>query len=237
MDGISAASVAKELGTSIPRVIRAVERLNMSNARAPNGRLELSEAQKHRLRKHLGVTPRVAGLTEGEVKALAALSRAPLGLVSARALATRAGISPTTASRALRSLREKDLVRREKRTIAAGRAREVEIWQANVLRSDWPGLAAALSTLEPAEHGVPARRDRCVPARLRHLFWDSSSSSSLEVGASGPFIALRLLRLRDPEGLAWGIANLHPLDWRHAAKARGLSPSIRTLAKNLAGEG
>ena len=123
MDSASAASLARELGTSIPRVVRAVERLDMGGARAANGRLLLTPSQRCRLRKHLGVTPRVEGLSQGEVRALAVLSRAPLGLVSARALAARADISPTTASRALRSLEKRGLVRRERRMIAAGRTR------------------------------------------------------------------------------------------------------------------
>lgn len=208
----------------------------MEGARAPNGRLELSEAQRRRLRRRLGVTPGVADLTQGEVKALAALRRAPLGLSSARALASRAGISPTTASRALRALEDKDLVLREKQTIAAGKARTATIWRANLLRADWSELAAALSHFEPAEREAPTRRSRRVPPRLRHLFWDASPSG-LGVERNGAFIARRLLRLLDPEGLAWGVANLHPSDWRRAARARGLPSPVRALAENLAAGG
>ena len=72
--------------------------------------------------------------------------------------------------------------------------------------------------------------------RLRHLFWNIGSLS-LEVQRSGAFIALRLLRLLDAEGLAWGVENLRPSDWRRAAKARGLSPAVRALAENLADDG
>ncbi len=126
-------------------------------------------------------------------------------------------------------------MRREKQMIAAGRARGVEVWRANVLRPDWGDLASALSRVEPPTHGGPTRRDRRVPARLRHLFWDVDSSA-LEAKGNGPFIALRLLRLLDLEGLAWGTANLRPSDWQKARQARGLSPAVRALAANLAGD-
>lgn len=233
MDSISAVSLAEELGTSVPRVVRAVERLGMEEARGPNGRLRLTKAQRKRLSRHLGVTPRIGGLAQSEVKALAALRAAPLGLASARALASRAGLSPTTASKTLQSLEDKDLVRREKQTIAAGRAHQAQIWLANVLHPDWAGLAAALSRVEPAERKASRRRSTRIPPRLRHLFWDAKPSG-LQVDRNGAFIALRLLRLLDPEGLAWGVANLRPSDWRRAGSARGISAPVRALAENLA---
>jgi hypothetical protein len=232
MDTVSAASVAEELGTSIPRVVRAVERLGMTDARAANGRLSLSGSQRQRLRRYLGVTPAISGLTRSEAIVLSALRLAPLGVVSARALARRASISPTTASRALRNLEAKGHVLRERQTIAAGRAQTVDVWKANVLSGEWGPLASALSGVELPER-KPPQRSRRVPIQLRHLFW-GSRPAALDLRRNGAFIALRLLRLQDPEGLAWGIENLRPSDWRRAARARGLAPPIRAMAKNFA---
>jgi DNA-binding Lrp family transcriptional regulator len=230
---MSASEAAARLGTSIPRVMRAAERLGMRSA---PGRLSLTRAQYERLRDMLGATPPVEGLSPTQVKVLAALRRAPLGLVSARAVAARADVSPTAASRALRELERRELVYRRTATLALGRAREAELWHANVLHREWSGIAAALDGVRPPRRGRPSprggNRDR-VPARLRHLFWNVDPAQ-LDASRAGPFIARRLLRSGDPEGLAWGASHLKPRDWREGARARGLDPRVRAMAQNLA---
>ena len=85
------------------------------------------------------------------------------------------------------------------------------------------------------EVAPPARRQpdsRRVPARLRHLFWNTADSQ-LDVDHAGAYIARRLLRTMDLQGLAWGAQALAPEDWRHAAGARGLDPKVRQLARSL----
>lgn len=227
----SAAAVAAELGTSVPRVVRAVARLGLGQP--GGGRLALSADQVARLRDELGVTPAVPGLSRTEVKALAALGRAPLGLVSARAVAARAGLSPTAASGAVKALEARGLVRREAASVAAGRARRVKVLHANRRAERWTEIAPLLALVEPPRR---AERDWRVPTRLMHLFWNTAPSQ-LEVEHAGPYIARRLLRTLDPDGLAWGARNLRPADWREAAAARGLPPDVRTLAENLAAAG
>jgi len=136
------------------------------------------------------------------------LSRAPLGLVSARAVARRAGISPTAADHALGELRCGGLVRGRSTTVAAGRAREVELlepsWDAR-----WWSLAATLSKVRSPQRPVTSA-DR-VPGRLRHLFWNTAPEQ-LDVQRAGGSIARRLLRTGDLEGLAWGAAHLRARD-------------------------
>jgi DNA-binding transcriptional ArsR family regulator len=232
MDSMSGSEVARRLGTSVPRVARAAERLGMRTA---PGRLSLTQAQYEELRDELGATPRIDGLSPTEVKALAALRLAPLGLVSARAVASRAGLSPTAASGALRSLERRGLVYRKKETIALGRAREAEPWHANVLHPDWSEIAERLDGVRPPRRrptGARAGRDR-VPPRLRHLFWNVDPAQ-FDTARAGAFIARRLLRSDDPEGLAWGASHLKPSDWREGARARGLDPRVRAMAENLA---
>jgi DNA-binding transcriptional ArsR family regulator len=230
--GISAAALARELGTSLPRVVRAIERLGI-DARQHNGRMALGPADVVRLREELGAAiPQVAGLTPTEVKVLAALARAPLGLTSARTVAERAGVSPTTASRAIGSLREQGLVTVEQRTLPAGRARTVELIRVDYGSPSWQRLAGAIARVR----GQARRRkasDPRVPPRLRHLFWNTASSQ-LNTERAGGYIARRLLTVGDPEGLAWGAANLSSEDWRHAARTRGVSPQRRALAHNYA---
>ena len=184
-----------------------------------------------RLSAELGFTPRIAGLSEIEVKVLAALGRAPFGLASARAVAGRAAVSPTAASAAVRSLANAGLIFREPATIAAGRAREVELLHANRHAPRWLELAPKLAAVRP-----PSRqrsRQTTVPARLRHLFWNTAPSQ-LEVQSAGPYIARRLLSTANLEGLAWGAEHLRRADWIQAAGARGLDHRTQALALNLA---
>jgi DNA-binding MarR family transcriptional regulator len=230
MDTISAAALARELGTSVPRVTRALERLEI-DARLPNGRFAIGKPDAERLRAELGKAPKVAGLTRPETKALAALRRAPLGLVSTRAVARRSGLSPTAASRALDSLRDKGLAMQKSEVIAAGRARPARVWYANVTSPRWRKLDPYLDRVVPPAQSLPAPGR--VPERLRHLFWNTAESQ-LEVDRAGAYIARRLLRTMDLQGLAWGARVLPAQAWRRAAGARGLDPSTRQLACNLA---
>lgn len=71
MDTVSATDLARELGTSVPRVTRAVKRLGIE-AKLPSGRFAIAAADAERLRAELGRSPMVPGLTRPEVRALAA---------------------------------------------------------------------------------------------------------------------------------------------------------------------
>jgi len=227
----SAAGVARELGTSVPRVVRAVDRLRI-DARRSNGRIFLTGDQIAQLRNELGASVNVPGLTPTQVSVLAALRDAPLGLTSIRAVARRAGLSPTAASRAVEALQGAGLVRREPATIAAGFARPVELLQLNRRTRRWTQIASLLATVRLPLHGDSAR-DKRVPQSLRHLFWNTAEAQ-LELQHGGPYIARRLLRTMDLEGLSWGATNLRAADWLQAAKARGLEAQVRALARNLA---
>jgi len=230
MDAISGASLARELGTSPPRIARAVERLGI-DARQANGRFAFTRPQANRIRRELGVTPRADGLTRPETMALAALRNAPLGLVSTRAVARRSGLSPTAAGRALHSLLSKELVEQTSEVVAAGRAREMRVWHANILSPRWSGLDPTLNQVEPpGRNERPAQR---VPRHLHHLFWNTANSQ-LDVNHAGPYIARRLLRTMDLQGLAWGAKTLKSVDWEQGAKARGLDPKVKRIAHNLA---
>src|SRR5690606_17040874 len=106
----TAPDLARALGISLPAVHRALDDLGVPRTgrgrarRIPDGTLEQLLASR-------GSTPQ-QGIPASELRVLAALSRAPLGLPSARGVASRAGLSPTSASRALRALEARQLVRR-----------------------------------------------------------------------------------------------------------------------------
>src|SRR3990170_789980 len=232
MDTISASEAARRLGTSVPRVRRAIDRLGLDVNGRRGGRVLLSESQLERLRSELGVVPSIDGLSRVETQVLAALARAPRGLATMRAVARRAGVSPTAAGRAVRSLAARGLVRREREWVAAGRAREVELVRANVGAPGWASLAPRLSAVRlPA--GCEPRRPSRLPARLRHLFWNADPSR-LDLRAHGGYVAERPLSSHDLDGLAWGARALTAPDWDQAARNRGLSAQDRALARNLA---
>jgi len=231
MDTNSAATVAQLLNTSVPRVVRAAERLGLQARRGSSHRWELTRSMVDRLSRELGYTPSIDGLSEVEVKVLAAVARAPLGLASVRVVGGQAVVSPTSASKALRSLEAQGLVYREPTTIAAGRARDVELLHANRMATGWLELAPRLATVRPPARELPRRRT--VRPRLGHLFWNTAPSQ-LDIGSAGSYIARRLLTTGDLEGLAWGAENLPAAHWENAAQARGLDSRARALALNLA---
>jgi len=232
----SASEAARLLGTNVPRLLRTADRLGLHVQRVRHGRsirIALSAEQVKRLRAHLGVLTSVPGLSRVETQVLAALARAPRGLLSARSVARRAGVSPTAATHALSALEERGLVRREREIAALGHAREIEPYRANVTTPEWAHLAPYLAHVRPPTSRQIVCQSRRVPPELSHLFWNTASSQ-LDVERAGGYIARRLIQAGDLDGLAWGSEHLRSEDWQHAAMTRGLDPELRALASNLA---
>lgn len=232
MDTYSLAAAARVLGTSAPRIRRAVDRLGMRVERATSGEFLLTRQQVDELASVLGATPVVPDLSRVDVQVLAALSRSPRGLASAREAARRADVSPTAATRALARLTSRGLLTATRTMTAQGHAAEATLYRLRFGSQQWLELAPVIARVRlPARHGrTPARR---VPPHLLHLFWNVAPAQ-LDVATSAPFIARRLITSFDPDGLAWGTANLPAAAWEHAAATRGLDPAKRALAHNLA---
>jgi len=227
----SARQLADQLGTSPPRVTRAARRLGIATGSRGVSSAFTAE-QVVRLRDALGVDAPVDGLTMIQARALAALARAPRGLPSTRALARRAGLSPTSAGRAVKALERERLIRREERLLPGRRARRTELLYADLTSPRWASIAPQLARVRPPASREPLR-DRRVPPRLLHLFWNTAPSQ-LDVEKAGAYIARRLISTGDIDGLAWGSVHLRAADWRDAAQARGLDDATRALARNLA---
>ena len=232
MDTYSLAAAARALGTSAPRVRRAVDRLGMPVERTASGVFRLTPQQVDELARELGAIPPVPDLSQVETRVLAALSRSPRGVASVREAARRAGVSPTAAARALMRLASDSLITATPTMLARGHAVEVTVYQVRFGSPLWLGLAPAIARVR-----LPARREqphaKRVPPHLLHLFWNAAPAQ-LDVAASAPFIARRLITSFDPDGLAWGTASLPASAWEHAAGTRGLPPAQRALAHNLA---
>ncbi|MDQ3760750.1 MAG: hypothetical protein M3460_03370 [Actinomycetota bacterium] len=99
MDRWSAASVARELGTNVPRLMRAGDRLGLHPSRSPGGHQRFDSGDVARLATELGVTPKIGGLRRTQVQVLATLARAPLGLRSRRARERPKSPTRTTSTR------------------------------------------------------------------------------------------------------------------------------------------
>lgn len=234
MDSVSAASVARELGTNVHRLLRAVDRLGLRPGRTPGGQLRLSADDVADLARELGVTPQVDGLRRTQVQVLAALARSPLGLRSGRSVARAAGLSPTAAIGALRDLVDLGLVEMRQEIVAEGTARTAEIAYASLTDPRWPELAPRLARVRWAARRVAGRRaPRGVPTRYAHAFWNAPVHS-IDLAAHGPYVARRVLLDGDTQALAWAAGALAPEDWQEAATGRGIDPRHRALAENLA---
>lgn len=232
MDTYSLAAAAQALGSTPPRVRRAVDKLGLVARRDPAGVFKLTAGQLSELAAYLGVTPQVDGLSRVESQVLAALSRSPRGLASARTVARRASVSPAAAGRALDTLSARGLIGQQDMMLARGHAQLERVYRANVASPAWTRLAPQLARVRLPRRR-PARQAGRVPPRLRHLFWNTAPEQ-LDVRTAAPYIARRLISTGDPEGLAWGEANLPAAAWEHAAATRGLDPATRALARNLA---
>lgn len=223
--------LAEELGTNAPRVSRSLRNLGIQPNMVGN-HAALTVAQAAAVRRVLGVVPPVPGLSRVQTQVLAALSRAPLGVRSARVLARRAAVSPTVASGAVSALVAEGLAVVSVEPVVEGSVRDAQVIRANRGEEAYVRLANHLAGVVLP---VPRRRRNVarVPARLGHLFWNTAGSQR-DVRSAGGYIARRLLAVEDLEGFAWGAHALSCADWRHGARARGLSPRMRALALNLA---
>jgi hypothetical protein len=204
----------------------------MSAERTASGVFRLTPRQVDELARELGASPLVPELSRVEIRVLAALSRSPRGVASVREAARRAGVSPTAAARALARLTSEGLIAQTPMMLAQGHAVEATVYQVIFGSPRWLALAPEIARVRlPARPAVPPATR--VPPRLRHLFWNAAPAQ-LDVADSAPFIARRLITSFDPDGLAWGTANLPASAWEHAAHTRGLEPAKRALAHNLA---
>ncbi|MDH3399018.1 MAG: MarR family transcriptional regulator [Acidimicrobiia bacterium] len=225
--------VADRLGTTRSRVHRAVTQGVVRPETTAGGHLRFRAVDVALLERQLGYAPPIAGISREEVLVAAALLGRPLGLRSARAVARAAGISPTTASRALRRLEKKELVRRRRRRVVLGVPRDVDVWEIDVRNRRWGRLAPMLADAVFPETSEPAAGDGRVPVWLRHLFWNADVHQ-LDVRRDGAYIAGRILASDDAQAHAWAVVTLPAEAFLHAARMRGVPRRRAALARNLA---
>ena len=227
-------SLALALGTSVPRVHRAIRELGLTPSQTKGGHLRLSAAEADRLRRRLGRLVPVVGLRREEVLALAALSRRPLGLRSGRAVARAAGISHGASTTALSRLERMGYIMRKRRFVIEGAARPVTEWEVSFLSPQWRQVAAQIARVEVPQAESRASRPSQLPRRFGHLFWDVPHPEQIDLHLKGSTVAHRILTSSDPRAHAWVATALPPEDLRRVATYRGVSGRVQALAENLA---
>jgi hypothetical protein len=247
MDGartaLTTGELARRLGTTIPRVHRAVRAgVIVPVGRGARGYLLFAPEAEDALRARWGMTIPVAGRSRAEVFVLAALARRPFGLRSARAVARLAGVSPTVAGRALTTLAQSGLVRQRHLIITEGRTREVDNWSVAWRAPEWWLLAPLIARVRLPESSprsrarVPVGLPRRLPRRLWHLFWDSHPAG-LDPRRHPEYVAARVLEYGDRRALAWLVRTYPPAVLRALGrKPSRLSAEVRGLARALAGD-
>ena len=227
--------IAECLGVSVPTIHRAALRLNLVLRRGTTGILQFNEDEAQSLLEHLGKAPKLDGFTREELFILHVLQKRPFGLRSARAVARCAGISPSTASVALRELERRGIVEHRCVTVAERYAKQIKVWtlwiDPNWMTDD---LAARIRSVTPPTPSQRNERAVYVPQRFKHLFWNGDLSK-LNTSTHGPAIAISILEQDDPHALAWIIDNLDKEAFSVATcQRRGLSPSTLALASHIA---
>jgi MarR family len=229
---LTSSQVARELGTTVPRVLRAVRRGEVTPMRRGNRVLFDAEAVG-RLRRRWGFAPVIPGLTREDILVLAALGRRPFGLRSARSVARAAGVSPTTAGSSLRRLAAQGYVERKTVRVAEGEARDVAVWVVRWSGPSWLRVAGTVGRATLPAQATPPAGDGRVRGRLGHLFWNEDLED-LDMGRHASLVADRILRSEDPEAHAWMARRVPSQAILEATRTRNLDPRRARLGRLLA---
>lgn len=229
MDTYTAGEVARRLNVSTPTVRRAAASLSLAPQTTAGGHRRFSRTDVAAMRRLIGFTPTVDGLTRSEVKTLAALARHPNGLRSNRAVARATGLSPTAAGRAAARLCVLELASRATEDVAEGSVTTVQVWKLRVGRP-WFEIADEVARTVLPERPDPGTSDH-VPPRFWHQFWNVHPRQ-LDTDADGAFIALRLVGGDDPAGRAWALRHLDADALDAVRRARGVDVRLVAMVDN-----
>jgi DNA-binding Lrp family transcriptional regulator len=232
---ISVPALSRVLGVSLPRVHRLLDAVGVPSAGGRGHARPADLAVATRLVNRIGAVPlAVAGFDRVDLLVLATVSRAALGLESARAVARVAGISPTTASASLHRLQGLGLVERRGRGIVQGGVRAVRLWIADLCQPTWTAdiLAAVREVRLPSGTHRGSADARRVPPRFAHLFWNAPLRD-MDVASNANYVASRLLQSDDVDAWVWAARRLPVESLRRAARGRGVTERRKALIHNL----
>lgn len=231
---VTAVEMSDELGVSLPAVHRILDHFDIPNPGRGHQRTAPRPLLEHVIASS-GATPSVPpGYTPSQVRILAVLTRAPLGIRSARRVARIAGISPTVAARELVHLQERDLVTEKEQIVAEGTARHVSSWHSNDKRWSDELIEAIRAVRLPRRSNEPQtrkQRTNRVPQRFHHLFWNVNPRN-LSITDHDSFIAGRMLESPDVAAWKWALSSLSRPAIEQAISRRGVSETTRMLVEN-----
>ena len=234
---ITITGAATKLGTSVHRVTRAIKRLSIATSLATGERGRpphvLDDAGFARLLGDLGVTPSSSKHSREELFVLAAFNMNPFGFYSRRALATAAGVSPTTASLIVNQLIVRGLVNEVPRLRRyAGRVVDAKVLEANRDSAAWRDvLPDVLATRLASPRAT--REPKIVPRRFWHIFWNADPAQ-LTVLEHADLIASRMLLSKDPLAVSWVLTHLPASSIEKAASLRQVGAQERRWLLNVA---
>lgn len=225
--------VASALGTSVPRVHRAIHGLGLHPEQTPGGHLRLNGEELRQLASELGSVPTIEGLRRQDVLVLAALNRRPFGLVSARAVARASGISPTTASVALRRLEAVSYIEHVTEQVIEGRVRKITIWKVRRTSPQWKSVAPIVARIVLPQPAPVGPAPRYLPRRFAHLFWDMPHPERIDLQRQGPTVAYRIMTSNDAQAISWASKTLSRSALRKAMRFRGVDAPTRAMIENI----
>ncbi|WP_298445722.1 MarR family transcriptional regulator [Ferrimicrobium sp.] len=202
MDTQGAPQTAGELRISLPRLHRIV-RGHPGVSYNTRGHLRLDASAVEYLRSRVGVIPEVSGLTRTETQVLIAISRHSRGLVSIRQVARAAGVSPTSAARAITTLKSRDLVRQDPVLLFDGKVVEREVFTIKWDSQTWLTVAPLIARAVLPKQRLLAT-SRHLPPRLASTFW-TGDWRNINVTTDALAVAERILNEGhfDPEATAY----------------------------------
>jgi DNA-binding transcriptional ArsR family regulator len=211
MDTITARAVADALGVSLPTAHALLDDEGVS--RTGRGIPRVAPiAVLEALRVRRGSVPRSA-FRRTDVQVLLVLQRFEMGLPSARAIAVRANLSPSTVAAALTRLRAHGAVTDDVVSIRGGRVRRIRVDPAS-----WP--TSVRNAVTRATVPTLTTSTRPMPRGLRPLLRGAQDEAS---------VARALLRSPDPLAWAWAVANVPEAMLKDVARHRGLNAEARLM--------
>lgn len=235
----STVQVAGYLGTSLPRVSRAIQYLGLSVRRTDRGWVRLSRPDIDMLLKYLGKYPVNSCFTREEMFVLAVLWNRPFGVESMRFLSECAGISPVATGNALKKLASQGLVERTVRRVMRLRVENILIWKLNIrsVLANHELVQNIGNTVVPLR---PLRSNSCepgqgcqIPGVFRSMFWNADFDR-LNTQTNARMIATRVVEQMNLNALAWAIKTVDHQAFRDIAYARGNTARMTALALNIA---
>ena len=237
---ITISKAAEDLGTTVHRVTRAVERLGIEMLhhvvkQPQRGRpaRTISRLDLERLRHELGSTPRECGRSREEMFVLAAFNLSPFGFRSMRAVASASTVSPTTAVLIVERLIDEELVtRRRVNEVLSGRVVQINIVEANRLSSGWREVMDQIRVTSLPTPSTP-REPKRAPRRFWHLFWNSNPAA-MPVSEYADFLTSRLILSKDAAAVAWAAVCMPPSSIAKAATLRHVTEHDRRWLLSVA---